>query len=209
MEALEQGAACYIPKVQLRERLVGTVYRLLGTVSGRRNYERIMSHQLMVERHYSLENKRSQIQSIVGLVNETASTMQFCNPRTQLQIAVAVEEALLNALYHGNLEIDLQELRSADEETATELIESRRRQSPFQDRHIRFEMRFERQVARFYIQDEGKGFDTSTVHVAEDPATLEGMGAHGLVMITRFMDEVNYNEAGNAVELVKYNSTAE
>jgi serine/threonine-protein kinase RsbW len=56
------------------------------------------------------------------------------------------------------------------------------------------------------IEDEGPGFDYTHV---KDPTTDENLcraGGRGVMLIRAFMDEVDYNEAGNRVRLVKYRS---
>jgi anti-sigma regulatory factor (Ser/Thr protein kinase) len=53
------------------------------------------------------------------------------------------------------------------------------------------------------IRDEGTGFDRATLPDPTDPAQLEKASGRGLVLMRTFCDEVNFNEAGNEVTLVK------
>ena len=54
-----------------------------------------------------------------------------------------MEEALANALYHGNLEVG-SELRDEDDEAYYALVQERRRQSPYRDRRIHVEAKLSR-----------------------------------------------------------------
>ena len=54
------------------------------------------------------------------------------------------------------------------------------------------------------MEDEGSGFDPEKV---PDPTVEENMlkyGGRGVYLIKRLMDEVEYNDRGNRVKMVKY-----
>ena len=122
---------------------------------------------------------------------------------------MALREALLNALYRGNLEIsfdELQDLRKNDDCGDQTIVEQRTREAPYGDRKIHVSARVSREEARFVVQDAGLGFDhQSTVN----SAALGPLGANGkqqgrgIVLMQTFMDDLSYNESGNEVTLVK------
>jgi anti-sigma regulatory factor (Ser/Thr protein kinase) len=62
---------------------------------------------------------------------------------------------------------------------------------------------------RVVVRDEGKGFDTSIVPTPENPDVLESEGGRGLVLMRSFVDELQFNEVGNEVTLIKHNRHAE
>jgi CheY-like chemotaxis protein len=206
-EALRQGAASYIPKSQMADRLLGTVQRLLGMVRGQHNYERLVEYQERIEYTFRLENKASLIDPVIGLVHDVASSARFSDARGRLQIAVALEQALLNALYHGNLEISAEEMAQAREQTeignTSNLISQRKSREPYCHRRIHIDIYVSKEEARFVIRDEGPGFDTTSVPDFNDPRVLEEAGSHGLVLMATFMDEVKFNSKGNEVVMVK------
>jgi CheY-like chemotaxis protein len=210
-EALRHGAASYIPKSQLADRLLGTVQRLLGMVRGQHNYERLVDYQQQVGYNFRLDNKASLIDPVIGLVHELAASARFSDARGRLQIAVALEQALLNALYHGNLEISAEQLaqsrQSGDIGGTASLITHRKSLEPYCHRKIHIDIRISRDEARFVIRDEGPGFDTSSLPDFHEPRVLEEAGGHGLVLMATFMDELNFNDKGNEVVLVKRHSS--
>jgi anti-sigma regulatory factor (Ser/Thr protein kinase) len=125
----------------------------------------------------------------------------------RLRIATALKEAVLNALYHGNLELTADQAREAREKMAAgdqlELVGQRRELSPYRDRKIRVEAKVGSDEARFSVRDQGPGFDTSAVPDLGDPGALEPESGRGLSLMRNFMDEVIYNDAGNEVTLVR------
>jgi len=116
--------------------------------------------------------------------------------------ALALEEALLNAVEHGNLELD-SSLKSADllAEDPFEAEKARRLKDPaFGGRIVRLSLRADGKEARIVLEDEGRGFDVSSISSAPIEARITGKGYW---LIRRFFDAADYNAKGNAVTLVK------
>ena len=105
-------------------------------------------------------------------------------------------------MFHGNLEIS-SELRQEDERNYYKLADARRLQPPYQDRKVHFTFRVTRNEASCAIQDDGPGFDPSKLPDPTDPENLGRVGGRGLLLIRTFMDEVNFNEKGNEITLIK------
>jgi nitrogen fixation/metabolism regulation signal transduction histidine kinase len=133
--------------------------------------------------------------------------MKICDETDRIRIGVALEEALLNALYHGNLELDSEALREARtgmvNGAGTNPIEERRAKAPYADRKIRVRVAVSSDEALFSIRDEGPGFNPSDVPDCTEPENLERDCGRGLLLMRTFMDDVQYNPKGNEVTLVK------
>ena len=116
---------------------------------------------------------------------------------------MALEEALNNAFYHGNLEIS-SELKEDGSSRFIELAAERELLSPWCRRCVRvIEM-----VSAFglwiTISDEGSGFNVqAALDRCNDPESLLASG-RGLLMMRAFSDELFFNSAGNEVNLVLY-----
>ena len=52
-------------------------------------------------------------------------------------------------------------------------------------------------------EDDGPGFDVSTLPDPTDPANLERPSGRGVLFMRTFMDDVRYNPTGNCVTLLK------
>jgi anti-sigma regulatory factor (Ser/Thr protein kinase) len=122
------------------------------------------------------------------------------------RVAVALTEALVNAIQHGNLELDSR-LRREDEASYDRMAEFRRRRPPYRDRQLHVRARLTRREAVYVIRDEGPGFDPSTLPDPTDPAHLEKTTGRGLLLIRAYMDEVTFNGAGNQITLTKRRMT--
>ena len=139
---------------------------------------------------------------LLGYLEQVASLLHPRDRTERIRVGIALNEALLNAIQHGNLELN-SDLRQEDEQVFRDLGEERRRQPPYRDRRVHVRATLSRSEAVYVVEDEGPGFDPATVPVPSDPANLERIGGRGLMLIRTFMDEVEHNEKGNRITLRK------
>lgn len=206
VRALEEGAAAYVPKAQLDEMLLGTLDQVLGLMRADRNYANLIDCLNHNEFDFSLHNDPTLIEPLVDLMQQMLSGMKLCDTVERVRVGMALEHALANAMFHGNLELSRDQL-AEDEATAIEglrsEVEERQSLQPYCDRRIHFQAKMSPAQATFVVRDEGNGFDTSTVPKPGDARLLEREGGQGLVLMTTFMSEIRFNEQGNEVTLVK------
>lgn len=202
VRALERGAASYVPKHSFDRRLLSTVRNVLAVSVRVRGHSRLMECMTNAECVFDLVNDASLIHPLVTYLQERTSYLEVCDESDRTRIGVALEEALANALYHGNLAVG-SELRGEDDLAYRALVARRSQEPPYRDRRIHVAARMSRHQATFVIQDEGSGFDPSSLPDPTDPANLEKASGRGLLLMQTFMDEVMYNQIGNAVTLTK------
>ncbi|MFG0261057.1 MAG: ATP-binding protein, partial [Novipirellula sp. JB048] len=158
------------------------------------------------------ENDPSLIRPLVNLMQQVAAGMQLSDDVTRARIGMAIEQALLNAMCRGNLEID-REAQLEDEElqlsSEMTLVERRRCESPYGDRRVLFRAHLGHAELVFIVSDEGPGFDAATWMATNASETLEIEKGRGLVLIRSFMDEVRFNDAGNEIVMIKRFAAAE
>src|SRR5262245_36602984 len=202
IQALREGAASYVPKKNQDRDLVPTLEQVVEAAKLERHQQLLVERLSHTESSYALDNDRQVIPALIRHVQEYLVRLQLCDPTERIRIGVALEEALLNAIFHGNLETS-SELRQQDEDRYYRLADERSRQSPYRERKVYFTFRLVRTEAVFSIQDEGPGFDWIALPDPADPANLGRVGGRGLLLIRTFMDEVRFNEKGNRITLVK------
>jgi CheY-like chemotaxis protein/anti-sigma regulatory factor (Ser/Thr protein kinase) len=202
LQALRQGAASYVPKRLLERDLVETLARVLAAARGGRQRQRLLACVTRAETDFVLENDRALLGALMNLLQETLAGLGLGDGTDRTRVGVALEEALINAMVHGNLEVS-SELRQRDEAAHARLVAARARQAPYRDRRIHVRARLSPAEAVYVIRDEGPGFDPAAVPDPRDPANLERASGRGLLLIRTFMDEVRHNERGNEITLVK------
>lgn len=98
---------------------------------------------------------------------------------TIFALRLSVEEALSNAIRHGNL----------------------------YDIHKKVDIRYSISPERIdiYVTDEGRGFDPGGVPDPTAPENLENPSGRGIMLMQAYMSQVEFNESGNQIHLVKLN----
>ena len=91
-------------------------------------------------------------------------------------ILIAVTEAVNNAINHGN------------------------RQNPKKMVQLDFVERADR--LSFSVQDEGDGFDHTSLPDPTDPENLEKISGRGVFLMKHLADEVEFSEKGSRVEMI-------
>ncbi len=202
VQALQNGAASYVPKRVLAGELLEIVDRVLAASQEFRGKSRLMSRLTKVDYVFTLENQLDLVCAIAAFLREEGIRLRLC-PRSEcLRVGVALEEALLNAYYHGNLEIS-SKLREEDHRLYHETAVKRSGESPYRERKIHVSVKITPTQATYCIRDEGPGFDPSTLPDPTDPANLDRPCGRGLLLMRTFMDNVIYNDKGNEVTLFK------
>lgn len=202
IEALRRGATNYVAKRNLARELVIIVRSVLEIASAGRGQQQILSCLTRTESQYEIGNEVVLIPSLLDQLEAGVTRMQLCDRTGWMRVAVALREALANAIHHGNLELS-SELLEADEAQFAQLRETRMRQAPYANRRVRIIARETRTEVTYTIADEGRGFDPTALPDPTDPANLDRRSGRGLFLIRTFMDEVRHNEVGNEITLVK------
>ncbi|MFG0332246.1 MAG: response regulator [Maioricimonas sp. JB049] len=206
VEALERGAASYVPKRELAQDLVETIERVLSLASEHRGSQRLLQ-RLTCER-FILENDAELISNLVRHVRQAVVDRFLFDATGSYQVATALDEALTNAYFHGNLEVD-SALKERDDNAFRDLAEKRRHLPPYIHRRIHVETHYARERVSFVVRDEGPGFDPRSVPDPTVGDNLDRASGRGLLLMRTFMDEMTFNETGNEVTLVKRTSPPE
>ena len=205
VKALKIGAASYTPKDVLASSLLETVQSVLSISSQKQSQARLLECMTESISRFQLNNDCALIPVLVGHLQDDAARVGLCDDADRIRVGVALDEALVNAMYHGNLELSSR-LRDADYDQYIDLVQQRISTSPFCDRKIYVEARLSTTEAVFVVRDEGPGFDATTIPDPRDPTNLENLGGRGVLLMQTFMDEVSFNDKGNQVTMIKRQS---
>jgi CheY-like chemotaxis protein len=212
IEALERGAASYVPKARLADILEESICQVLALAETNRNYERLVACQTRAEFAFELENDAELIDPLVDLIQQIAFRMKLCNTNGRFRIGMALQQTILNALYHGNLELTTEQIEAARESLlgnpTANMIQKRRTLPPYRDRKIHIDARITPERLEVTVADDGPGFDVGRAQSMLDNARDDLEGGRGLRLMKILMDEVKFNASGNEVRLVKLREPA-
>jgi CheY-like chemotaxis protein len=204
VQALEQGAASYVPKVHLQEKLVATIEDVLAIIRARRGHARLVGSIDRTEFDLTLENDLELLDPFVELFQQIVHAMGLCDDTDHFRLGMAVKEALLNAMLRGNLELSKEQTRRCEDSLGDLLAKHMERHPELADRRVHVSIRIDPQQAVFVIRDEGRGFDTRSIPTKGDLGSLDPDAGRGIVLMRAFLDDVTYNSTGNEVTLVKH-----
>ena len=180
IKAFKLGAANFVRKPYEREELRTIVDKTLG-------YKLRFVDDLKVlpyvrERvEFELPSDLSLMNGVLHYLIERVAGLGIIQPERS-NLFIALDEAFVNAVKHGNKNDPTKLVRITADLSANE--------------------------ARFQIEDEGEGFDPSTIPDPLDPANLFKTSGRGVLLIYNIMDEVKYNERGNRLTMVKRPDTS-
>lgn len=202
VKALQAGAASYVSKTALADDLGDVTARVLYMSRTQRSQTRLLNRVTRSTTEYEVENDRELVLTLSSQLQQQFNAMKICSETEGLRIGIALEEALLNAFYHGNLECS-SKLRDEDCESYSALAIQRCSESPYRERRIYITVSLSRDEATWTIRDEGPGFNPKTLPDPTDPEYLERPHGRGLMLMRTFMSDVSYNEKGNEVRMTK------
>ncbi|MEW6351724.1 MAG: ATP-binding protein [Thermodesulfobacteriota bacterium] len=135
---------------------------------------------------------------------------RFCDAETMARMEIAVYEALVNAVEHGNLDLQSalkSDLLETSDHFAT-LRNSRMSSEDYRARKVRVTCSIVPEKVEVKVRDEGKGFDHAAVlgriRKEPDPEYLLASHGRGMMLIVNCVDEVRFNVEGNEITLIKY-----
>ncbi|MDR3620584.1 MAG: diguanylate cyclase [Paludisphaera borealis] len=202
IEALRVGATDYVPKNRLAVELQPILERVIQAASSVSRWRRGLQGLIRKESQFILDNEPEEIASTLEFVKQQIEALNRWDKADVLRITIALDEALRNAVFHGNLGVS-SELRQGDERRFDALVRERAGIAPYRDRRVVMNIFHDPKISGFVIRDQGQGFDVSLAERPIEPDELLRPSGRGLLLMRSFMDEVSFNAAGNEVTMIK------
>ncbi|MHB8898024.1 MAG: ATP-binding protein [Thermoguttaceae bacterium] len=201
-EALKRGAAGYVAKGRMETDLPHTVHNLLNIAASRADFGYVMGRISSAQFSLTMGNDWKRINTLVKFFQDGVAHMGLFDQTDRTRLGVALTEALLNAIFHGNLAVSSQ-LREQGLNLFFDQVKERSQEQPYCDRRVFVDARWTREACEFTIRDEGDGFDVASLPDPTDPENLVRASGRGVLLMQMFMSEVHFNPKGNEVRLVK------
>lgn len=202
VKTMKSGAAQYVCKTDTPALIRESIEKVLLAKADSAAHQSVMGRMLSDSYCFSLENDTSLMSGLSRFLGGKAGSIGICSEAEVPRLIIAMEEALLNACLHGNLELK-SSLKEEDGNQFELLAKERATSSPWTDRRVTVNAEFSRQLMKICIQDQGNGFDPATLPDPTDPENLLKPHGRGVMMMRLFLDEVSWNDTGNQVTLVK------
>jgi serine/threonine-protein kinase RsbW len=175
VKAFKMGAANYLRHPYNKEELFAIVEKTLSYKLRFVDDVKVLPY-LREKIDFELPSDLTLMDGVLHYLTERVAKLGVITPERS-NLFVALDEAFVNAVKHGNKNDPTKLVRITAELSAKE--------------------------ARFTIEDEGEGFDVREIPDPLDPANLFKTSGRGVLLMYNIMDEVQYNERGNRLTLVK------
>ncbi len=204
IRAMRVGASNLFMKPLAMKDMVQSVFHLVDLHRDFRMAEDGLRGLVNERRHFLFRSDELDVPSLLRHLTDRLIPMGFASPANIDVIAMAIHEALANALEHGNLELDssLKGDLFVAEDPYTKLREARMADPRFAERLIEVRLALDTERFELEISDEGPGFDTSRLTLPPPGSDLAPHFGRGLPLIQLVMDEVHFNDKGNQVRMV-------
>jgi CheY-like chemotaxis protein/anti-sigma regulatory factor (Ser/Thr protein kinase) len=200
--ALKSGASSYIPKKLLEKDLLPALNDIVEVLESKRNEERLSAAIVSTEVTYRISNNHHLTSALIGRLEQQLKEHRFGDDTGVFRILMGIKEAIMNAIDHGNLELD-SGLRDLDDNSYRLMGEERQKIEPYCSRTVRVKATVTAEEARYVVTDEGPGFSPDQIPDPTDPENLLRPHGRGMMLIQSFLDSVSHNEVGNEITMIK------
>lgn len=205
VEALKAGAAGYVAKEALAERLIDTLDDVLSHVEQDQSARRLISRLVESEFQFELENDPELVQPLLEMVQQMLGGIGICNTVDCMRVGVALREVTLVSMVCGNLDLPPQALAGIDDPTLEEiqLIARRRQESPYRERKLQVELHFSPSEAHLTVRHQGQPlWDERMLQPLLDEQ-LDDPSMRAAVLMQSFCDAAKIHPGGTEVTLIK------
>ena len=203
VKAIQQGAAGYLNKESSVKQLQSMVEKLLAARAFDLARGDLLLRRECDECEFKLPSRRVLMSATAGFLRQRIQTSRICPDKDLLRVGIALEEAMLNACLHGNLELD-SSLRERDGDRFEMMADERSSLPPWIHRFVYVSVSVTQHGVRIVVRDEGKGFDPALLPDPTDSENLLKPHGRGVMLMKLFLDEVSWNACGNEVTMVKH-----
>ena len=175
IKAFKMGAANYLRSTYNPDEMREIVEKTLAYKLRYVDDAKVLSH-VHEKIEFELPSDLALMNGVLEYLSERVAKLGLIKP-DRSNLFVALDEAFVNAVKHGN------------KNDPTKLVRITAELTP--------------QEASFTVEDEGEGFDINQIPDPCDPANLFRTSGRGVLLIYNIMDEVEYNAQGNRVKMVK------
>jgi serine/threonine-protein kinase RsbW len=175
IKAFKMGAANYLRSTYDREELRDIVEKTLAYKLRYVDDPHVLPH-VHEKIEFELPSDLALMNGVLEYLQERVAKLGLIKPERS-NLFVALDEAFVNAVKHGN------------------------KNDP--NKLVRITAELTPQEASFTVEDEGEGFDIKLIPDPCDQENLFRTSGRGVLLIYNIMDEVEYNAQGNRVKMVK------
>ena len=188
-----------------RGRFVASFYRVLKMIllNGQIIFQRELQPLLtgIISSSVEIDNDPFNAHIYANMISNFMCNMGFIDREKRDRLHVILFELVMNAIEHGNCQINYEEKKHwlAEHGDIVELIRQRCLDPQVQKRLVHLSYNIGTEHSRFSVRDEGAGFDWRHFLLKKPGQPNMGQHGHGILMANHYAENLQFNERGNEV----------
>ncbi|MCL1833582.1 MAG: response regulator [Leptospirales bacterium] len=204
IKALRYGARDYIRKPFDINDITSSVKTILKKKFEKKLSENFAKFKLSEKSVLEIPNNTDLINTVSFNFTKDLTPAGLFDHTTSKKIYISLQEAIANAMFHGNFEINSSLRESGGMKEFNNEINKRKVLSPYKDRTIKITYELTQDYVVYEITDQGPGFNFQHLPDLNDPENFFKTSGRGLLIILLHMDEVTWHDRGNIIRMKKY-----
>lgn len=204
VEALRLGAINFITKPIKFHEVFETIDKILDLSHRKKALRTAAKYAFYESRHFAIPTHDLFVSDLATYLTEPLEQIPLVDPTCTISLTMALYEALVNAVEHGNLELDSAIKFTGSDGMADfkKLRQQRLKDPAYAARKVTIKSVIEASIARFTVTDEGKGFDHGSLVDPTSEDRIDQPHGRGIFLIRQVFDEVRFNAAGNSISMI-------
>jgi len=204
LTALNNSVYSLIKAEDIAETLIPTLIFFYKTLNRKELAKEVIRFIKNVKLEYVIPNSLKYISMLTDHLVRDLTVIGLVNSKKAGEVRIGLQEIIINAIEHGNLEISFGEKSKFLEkgEDIEEVIEKYSIKDEFRERKVTIKYQLTDKKAVYRISDEGRGFDwqyhMETIDHEKNVLLEHG---RGIFLALKYFDKVSFNKKGNEVVL--------
>lgn len=153
---------------------------------------------------HSWSTRHFNIQDAIETLITPLTSLPTADTKDIKKVKIALQEAISNAVEHGNLELPPSLKNFDSDDTIYEELKRERMTDPtYGKKKVTAKYLIHDDKITYFIKDEGPGFNHKNVKDPTSPENIDRCYGRGIALMRMCMDEVSFSDKGNEIRLIK------
>ena len=203
IKALRLGAVNFFKKPFDFQSIHDTIFKIEKLRSTEVEKQRALDFLETGRMRFVIPSNIDLIDGVSSYITDRAVDVGVIPPKQKFYTQLAIDEAISNAILHGNLRIN-EHMNKEDDDRPRDVIYNEKRQNlEYAEKKVFIDAMVNTGMLEVKIEDEGVGFNHGELPDPTDKENVFRYHGRGIFVIKNIMDEVSFNNNGNQVTLVK------
>lgn len=173
-------------------------------------WEMMSTFSTRVTGSFVLDNDPMSVPVYAGLAANALVQRGFLTMDKKRNLQIALAELVQNGIEHGNCELSFDEKTSflLEGGSIADLIAQKCEDPVISAKRVYLEWDIQKDRTKFYVRDEGKGFDVGEYQVKVKSQKRDELHGRGILLAKSFGGKLSYNRTGNVACLTVEHETS-